>query len=97
VSRAAAAGDRVARDILARAGYWLGLGLSGWASTYTPDLVLLGGPVAQANDDWLSSAIVAMRETGAPLYVEHLAVERASLGNRAGMIGAALLALQEAD
>jgi predicted NBD/HSP70 family sugar kinase len=95
VSRAAAAGDRVARDILTEAGRWLGVGLASWASIYAPDLVLLGGAVAQAGDDWLQSATTTMREVGMPLSVEHLVVTRATLGNRAGVIGAALMALRD--
>jgi predicted NBD/HSP70 family sugar kinase len=96
VSRAAERGDRAARDVLVRAGAWLGVGLASWACTYAPDLVLLGGAVAQAGDEWLGSAVAAMRRTGMPLAVDGLVVARATLGNRAGVIGAALLALAEA-
>ena len=96
VSRAAGVGDVGARDVLARAGEWLGLGLASWACAYAPDLILLGGGVAQAADPWLDSAISAMRQTGVPLHVEALTVERATLGNQAGVIGAAVLALHAA-
>lgn len=96
VSRAAEAGDGAARAILIRAGEWLGVGLASWACTYAPDLVLLGGAVAQAGDAWFQAAVETMRHTGMPLAVNDLAVGRATLGNRAGVIGAALLALQEA-
>jgi glucokinase len=95
VSRAALAGDHVARDILIEAGRWLGVGLAGWACIYAPDLVLLGGAVAQAGDDWFQSAVTTMRRVGMPLSVARLVVARATLGNRAGMIGAALLALRD--
>lgn len=96
VSRAAVAGDEAARDILALAGGWLGVGLASWACIYAPDLILLGGGVAAAADPWLGSAIATMRDSGVPLLVEGPAVERAQLGNRAGMIGAAFIGLQAA-
>jgi predicted NBD/HSP70 family sugar kinase len=56
----------------------------------------LGGAVSQAGDDWLASTTTTMRQTGMPLAVEGVQVVRAVLGNQAGSIGAALLALQEA-
>jgi glucokinase len=97
VSRAATAGERVARDILVHAGQWLGVGLASWACTYAPELILLGGAVSQAGDEWLDSATSTMRRTGMPLFVEHLPIARARLGNRAGVIGAALMAISDAD
>ena len=95
VSQAAADGDRAALALLIRAGQWLGVGLASWACTYAPDVILLGGAVARAGDAWLESAIATMRQIGMPLAVGELGVMRATLGNRAGAIGAALLALEE--
>ncbi|MDB5075928.1 MAG: hypothetical protein JWO42_2107 [Chloroflexi bacterium] len=97
VSYAASSGDAAAREILARAGQWLGVGLASWACTYAPDIVLLGGAVAEAGEAWLQGAIDTMRGIGMPLFVDRLDVATATLGNRAGVIGAALMALQEAD
>lgn len=97
VSVAASSGDAVAQEILARAGQWLGVGITSWACTYAPDLVVLGGAVAQAGDVWLNSAITTMRALGSPFCDDNLVVTRARLGNRAGVIGAALLALENLE
>ncbi len=94
VSRAAAAGDASAQRILALAGEWLGVGLASLACVYAPDLVILGGAVSQAGETWLQSARTAMLRTGSPYCSDKLSVVRAALGNHAGVIGAALMALQ---
>ena len=95
VAAAAIAGDLVARDILREAGRWLGIGLASMAPLYAPDLVLLGGGVARADDEWLGAAAAALREHGMPHYAARVRLRRAALGDRAGVIGAALLALEE--
>jgi len=95
VSEAAAQGDPAALQIIRQAGYWLGVGLASWAPIYEPDLVLLGGAVAQAGDEWLAAATAAMRDVGYPFFVDRIEVRRSTLGNDAGMVGAALLALRQ--
>ena len=60
VASAARGGDEVARSILRRAGEWLGIGLASWAAVYGPDVVVLGGGVALAGDEWLSAAVESM-------------------------------------
>jgi glucokinase len=95
VSEAARRGDPAAAEIIRQAGRWLGVGLASWAPIYLPELVLLGGGVAQAGENWLEAAVGAMRELGAPLHVDGVIVRRATLGNRAGMVGAGLMALRQ--
>jgi glucokinase len=95
VSRAATGGDRAAQEILRRAGSWLGIGLASWAPVYAPDRILLAGGVAAAGEEWLAAALTTMREVGYPHFVNRIAVRRAVLGNRAGAVGAALLALKD--
>jgi glucokinase len=95
VALAMAQGDPVARAILERAGYWLGLGMASWTAIYQPDQIILGGGVAQAGEVWLGAAVTAMRQFGVPHYTEAVRVSTARLGYQAGMIGAALAALRE--
>ena len=95
VSAAAQEGDTRAQEILRQAGHWLGL--ASWAPIYAPELVLLGGGVAGAGEEWLSAAVAAMRGYGHPFFVQKIAAVRlARLGNQAGIIGAGLLALRGA-
>jgi len=94
---AAATGDATAAAIIEQAGRWLGVGLASWAAVYAPDLILLGGGVAQAGEQWLAVATHSMHDVGMPFFVDKIRVRRASLGNHAGVIGAALVALRETD
>lgn len=96
VSAAAASGDGVSRTIIQEAGRWLGIGLAGLVPIYGPDLIILGGGVARAGDEWMSAVAKSLHEQGIPHYVGRVDLRRALLGNQAGVIGAGLLALREA-
>jgi glucokinase len=93
VSAAAQAGDPAAHELLRRAGAWLGIGLASWLPIYEPDTILLGGGVSAAGPEWLVAADEAMRRHGCPFFTAKVTIGLAALGNRAGVLGAALLAL----
>ncbi len=94
VSAAAEAGDAVAREILERAGRWLGVGLASWAVVYRPEVVILGGGVARAGEAWRAAAEGMMRRRGIPFYVAGIQVRLGTLGYSSGVVGAALSALR---
>lgn len=94
VAEASARGDTGAQQILARAGAWLGIGLASLACVYVPDMILLGGAVSRAGDVWFQSVVSGMQSTGTPFSVPADAVATATLGNQAGVIGAAFMAMQ---
>jgi len=96
VSVAAESGDVRSREIILRAGRWLGIGLASWAVVYRPEVAILGGGVARAGEPWRAAAEEEMLRRGIPFYVEAIEVRLATLGNTAGMIGAALSALRRA-
>ena len=94
-SRAAQMGDQHARAIFAEVGRRLGEGIAGLVNVLDPEIVVVGGGVAEEGDLLLEPARRAFRES-----VE--AVDRrpevpivvAELGNAAGAMGAAALALE---
>jgi len=93
-SQAAREGDPAARKIFDEVGRRLGEGLAGLVNVLDPEIVVVGGGVAEEGELLLAPARRAFRES-----VE--AVDRrpdvpivvAELGNEAGAIGAAALAL----
>lgn len=93
-SRAARMGDQYARAIFADVGRRLGEGIAGLVNVLDPEIVVVGGGVAEEGDLLLEPARRAFRES-----VE--AVDRrpevpivvAELGNEAGAMGAAALAV----
>lgn len=95
VTRAARAGDALATEIIVEAGRWLGVGIAGLVNALDPSLVLVGGGAGDAMQQWL---LPAARSSCEPrlLGSGHRAappIRSAALGDDAGVIGAALLAL----
>jgi glucokinase len=86
----ARAGDERAVAALARAGTLVGLALANVLIFLCPDLVVVGGGVAEAGDPFLRPLreSVADRARVAPLH--RIGIVRAELGPHAGAIGAAL-------
>ena len=94
IRQAAEGGDAVAREILARAGRYLGIGVANLVTTLSPNRVILGGSVALLGK-WLFEpvgAVVRQRVRAVP--VDEVAIVPAALGGEAGVIGAAVWASQ---
>jgi len=92
ILQAAEAGDQVARDILARAGAALGVGVANLVTVLSPDCVILGGSVARLGE-WLFGPVrAAVRERCRAIPVEQVRIVPAALGGDAGSIGAAIWA-----
>lgn len=93
VTEQAQKGDPMAIDLIADVGRWLGEGIASLAAVIDPSVVAIGGGVAKAGDLLLEPARAAFRRSlSAPVYRPQAVLRPASLGNDAGMIGAADLA-----
>jgi glucokinase len=96
VTEAARGGDPAAEGILAEVGRRLGEGIAGLINILDPELVVVGGGASEAGDLLLEPAREASR--GAVEGRGHrpeVPIVAAELGNDAGAIGAATLALEE--
>ncbi|HEX5560253.1 MAG TPA: ROK family glucokinase [Nocardioidaceae bacterium] len=93
ITEAARDGDEFAREQLDALGGWLGEGIASLAAVLDPAVVVIGGGVSEAGDLLLDSVRSAFRAnlTGRH-YRPELEIRAATLGNKAGMIGAADLA-----
>ena len=94
VTELALDGDGVSVEVVATVGRRLGAALSGLANVFDPDVILLGGGVMAAGDLLLEPAREEFRGRALPPQNE-APIEAAALGADAGMIGAAILALEE--
>ena len=95
VFRRAKAGDKAARQAFALAGKYLGIGLSIAINLLNPEKILLGGAVTAAGDFLLSPALEEVRKRSYRASFKCCSIEKASLGNKAGFIGAALWAREQ--
>lgn len=98
VTRAAGEGDAEALALMKRFAWWVALGLANLTAILDPGKIVLGGGLVSSAEVLL----VPVREAFAELVEggEHrpeVAIVAATLGERAGAIGAALLARQERD
>jgi glucokinase len=95
VTRAAMEGDPAALELLTDLGTWIGEGAASVAAILDPELIVIGGGVADAGDLLLDPSRAAFRRqlTGRGHRPE-AKFALASLGNDAGMIGAAALAAE---
>jgi glucokinase len=93
ITEAARAGDEFALAQLAEVARWLGEGIASLATVLDPAVVAIGGGVAEADDLLLDPLREAFLDN-LPVRGHRplLEIRRATLGNRAGLIGAADLA-----
>jgi glucokinase len=96
VAQAAGAGDEVATEVLEEAGSYLGLALAGAIATVAPEVVVLGGGVAQPGGIYWRAAEATARSHSHVTDIERIAFRPAALGYDAGVIGAALWGRQQA-
>jgi glucokinase len=94
VTELAGEGDAASVEVLADAGRMLGVGLSGLANAFSPEVIVVGGGAAAAGELLLGPAReeLAKRALGPNASVD---VVPTHFAGEAGMLGAAVLALDE--
>lgn len=97
VTARARLGDPAARALLEETAAWLGMGVANIVSLLNPQMVVLGGGVMGAGDILLEGIRRHMLEWAQPLAGEQVRVELSQLGEDAGLLGAARLALLRGD
>lgn len=98
VTAAALQGDAVARGLFERLGRWLGVGIASLANIFELEVVAVGGGLVETGDLLLEPARRAAKEFAyAPTARTTAPIVPATFGSDAGMVGAALLALEETD
>jgi len=94
VSRRAKNNEKSAQQAFAEAGHYLGIGLAIAINLLNPEKVLLGGGVMEAGEFFLPTAIDEAAKRSFKGSFECCSIEHATLGNKAGFIGAALWSKQ---
>lgn len=92
VGKAAAAGDPSAKQIMARVSRALGAAMGGFANLFTPEMIVVGGGVADLGDALLQPAIETMATYSFVDVRNDLTVGFSALGQDTGLFGAAALA-----
>jgi glucokinase len=93
VSKAAAAGDALARTALQRAGGYMGRGLADLLHMFNPSIIVIGGGVSRSGPDfWIPLEQTMRASVMSSHYLDNLTVVPARNGDDAGLLGALALA-----
>ena len=94
LARAASKGDAASQALWERYGQLLGTGISTLVYVFTPQLVLVGGGLAGASEHFLPAVRREVISRVQAVSREGLQIKACALGNGAGRLGAAHLAIQ---
>jgi glucokinase len=92
VARVAREGNLEAEKILHDAGHYLGLALANLVSLLNPEMIVIGGGVAEAGELLLAPARETMKRWAQPLAARQVKIVRSKLGGQAPWLGMAKLA-----
>ena len=94
IAEAAQSGDELAIEIFAETGRYIGIALTSIAHILNPQIAIIGGGIAEAGEKLLFTPIRAELAKRAMDIPGQMKIVKAHLGNDAGIVGAALLALE---
>ena len=92
---AAQNGDRLALDVIVEAGTYLGVGMVNLVNIFNPEMIVVGGGVANLGDLLLDPARQVVRERAFQISAQAVRIVTAQLGDEAGVFGAAVFALEQ--
>ena len=87
-------GDATAGRLVREAGRVLGEVLASAVNLLNPAVVVVGGDLAQAHEQLLAGIREIVYQRSLPLATRHLEIVRSTLGDRAGITGAAAMAIE---
>ncbi|MFC2172159.1 ROK family protein [Acidobacteriota bacterium] len=94
VSVFAGLGDEVCRKVLAETGRRLGIALADFVNIFNPDVIIVGGGVSRSGELLLDPAVDEASKRAFPDPFRHCKFRIAELGDMAGVLGAAALAME---
>jgi len=97
VEVAARNGDSLALEVITKAATYLGIGLVNLVNIFNPEMIIIGGGLANMGDLLLEPARRVVRERAFQLPARLVHIVPAQLGDDAAVLGAAVFALQQKD
>lgn len=95
--KAARAGDHDCARIIEEAAQNIGAALVTWMHIFAPERIAFAGGVSEAGEDFLGPIRNAVSRLAMPEYSSKANILQATLGNNAGLVGAASLCFPEPD
>jgi glucokinase len=91
ISDAALLHDEVAMETLEEVGHFIGLGVATCISVFNPQIVVIGGGIAQAGDLLMAPITRTAKVNSIPTLYSTCKIVTAALGDNAGIMGAGAL------
>jgi glucokinase len=92
---AAEQGDDLAQKLIARTGYYIGVGLANLINIFNPELIIIGGGLSNMGDILLKPALKEAAGRAYKASWQAVRFARAELGADSGVLGAAVFAFRE--
>ena len=86
-------GDAAAKQVVEQSATYLGMGIANIVSILNPEMIVLGGGLMQAADLLLEPVRRTVAQWAQPVAAQQVRIEMTQLGEDAGLLGAARLAL----
>jgi glucokinase len=90
-------GNQIAKQTIDQCAYYLGRGLASFINIFNPNIIIIGGGVAKAGDIFINKVKETTIKYTMDIPRENVDIVAASLGNRAGFIGALAYAFNRVD
>ncbi len=97
INAAARRGDSLALDVINQAAFYLGVGLVNVVNIFNPEMIIIGGGLAGLGDLLLEPARQMVSERAFQLSAQAVRIVPAQLGDEAGVLGAAVFALEQSS
>jgi glucokinase len=95
VGKAAQQGDKLARDVVARAAFYLGVGMVNIANIFNPEMIVIGGGLVGLGEMLIAPGRKMVAERTFSISSRNIKIVKAKLGNEAGVYGAAAFAFDK--
>jgi glucokinase len=95
VGAAAQKDDKLAREVIERAAFYLGAGMVNIANIFNPQMIVIGGGLAGLGDMLIAPGRKMVAERAFSINSRNVTIVKAKLGNEAGVFGAAAFAFDK--
>ncbi|MCF7832512.1 MAG: ROK family protein [Candidatus Marinimicrobia bacterium] len=93
IAMAATAGDKISIEVLKETGEILGHAIASLVNILNPEMIIIGGGISNAGDLLMNPVRMGMLKHAYTIPAEAVEIVRAQLGNDAGLVGSASLAV----
>jgi glucokinase len=97
ICEAAIAGDELSLETFEETGYYVGLGVASAINIFNPEIVVIGGGIAQSGSVVMDPIIRTARVNAIATMYKTCRIVPAELGDNAGIMGAAALVIHESS